>query len=97
MAEVLKISPEPGDTLVFKFKGQEFYNDDVNQMGAQLRKIFPANKVVVMALPDGHDVDLTVVKNQDKVESEAKDCSQPTPYCADCSCGKKERIEGGGT
>ena len=93
-AEVLKISPEPGDVLFFKFKGDHFYSEDVNELGKQLRSLFPANKVVVMALPDNHDIELTTVKNQDKVVE--SDCSKPTSYCADCSCGKKERIEGEG-
>jgi hypothetical protein len=91
-AEVMKIAPEPGDVLFFKFKGDHFYTEDVNKLGKELRALFPANKVVVMALPDNHDVELTMVANQDKVVE--KDCSKPTSYCADCSCGKKERIEG---
>lgn len=93
-AEVLKICPQPGDVLFFKFKGDHFYADDVNVLGKQLRALFPANKVVVMALPDNHDIELTTVKNQDKVIE--SDCSKPASYCADCSCGKKERIEGEG-
>lgn len=91
-AEVMKIAPQPGDVLFFKFKGDHFYADDVNEMGKQLRKLFPANKVVVMALPDGNDVELTTIENQDKVVE--SDCSKPTEYCNNCSCGKKERIEG---
>jgi hypothetical protein len=95
MAEVMKITPQPGDILFFKFKGDEFHSTDVNAIGAELRKLFPAKKVVVMALPDNHDVELTTIENQDKVMEEAKDCSKPTSYCNDCSCGKKERIENG--
>lgn len=92
-AEVLKISPKAGDTLLFKFKGEQFYNDDVNELGRQLRVLFPNNKVVVMSLPNDHDVELTIVENQDKVEEVAKDCSQPASYCNGCNCGKKELIE----
>jgi len=92
-AEVIKISPMPGDVLFFKFKGDQFMEDDVNNLGAQLRKMFPANKVVVMALPSGHDVELTTVQEQAKVKvTQAQDCSQPTAYCNSCACGKKERI-----
>lgn len=92
VAEVMKITPQPGDVLFFKFKGDEFYSADVNAIGKELRTLFPANKVVVMALPDNHDVELTTIENQDKVVE--SDCSKPASYCADCSCGKKERIEG---
>jgi len=93
VAEVMKITPQPGDVLFFKFKGDEFHSTDVNAIGKELRALFPANKIVVMALPDNHDVELTTVANQDKVVE--SDCSKPSSYCADCSCGKKERIEGG--
>ena len=65
---------------------------DVNEIGKQLRQLFPANKVVVMALPDNSDVELTTIKKQDKVVE--SDCSKPDSYCADCSCGKKERATG---
>lgn len=95
-AEILKISPKPGEVLLFKFKGEQFFTDDVNELGKQLRVLFPNNKVVVMALPDFHDVELTTVENQDKlneVAEEPKDCSKPTSYCDNCACGKKERIE----
>lgn len=93
-AEVMKITPQPGDVLFFKFKGNEFHSDDVHGLGKQLRIIFPANKVVVMCLPDGHDVELTTVEDHSIVVPEVKDCSKPTSYCNDCGCGKKERIEG---
>lgn len=93
-AEVIKLDAKPGSTLLFKFKGEEFCAEDViNVIGKQLRNLLPDYKVVAMALPEGHDVELTNVENQDKVE-EVKDCSKPTSYCNDCSCGKKERIEG---
>lgn len=101
LAEVIKISPLPGDTLFFKFKGAEFYNDDVNDMGSQLRKLFPYNKVVVMALPPDHDVELTTISETDTVIGTSTEpgkatsaCAEPASYCNDCGCGKKERIEG---
>lgn len=94
-AEILKVNPQPGEVLFFKFRGDEFATDDVDALGRQLRVFFPNNKVIVMTLPDGHDVELTTVSNQDIVDPQpAKDCSQPTSYCDNCNCGKKERIEG---
>jgi hypothetical protein len=98
-AEIIRINPQPGDVLLFKFSGDQFSSEDVNNMGRQLRTFFPNNKCIVMTLPDEHNVELTVVANQDIVESTqpVKDCSQPTSYCNDCSCGKKERLEAEGT
>jgi len=96
-AEVIKLNAQPGDVLFFKFKGDDFHNDDVQRLGDRLRKIFPNNKVIVMTLPNGHDVELTSVKEEVTIPEEApvKDCSQPTSYCNNCNCGKKERIESG--
>lgn len=96
-AEVIKLNAGPGDVLFFKFKGDDFHNDDVQRLGDRLRKIFPNNKCIVMTLPNGHDVELTSVKEEVTIPVEApvKDCSIPTSYCNNCNCGKKERIESG--
>lgn len=92
-AEVLRIDAKPGETLIFKFKGDEFMEDNsVNEFGRQLRQLFPKNKVVAVALPNNHDIELTVLQNEAKVEE--SNCSAPASYCNDCGCGKKERIEG---
>lgn len=95
-SEVIKLNAQPGDVLFFKFKGNDFHNDDVQRLGERLRKIFPNNKCIVMTLPDGHDVELTSVREEVTIPEEpVKDCSQPTSYCNNCNCGKKERIESG--
>jgi hypothetical protein len=93
-AEFLKVNAQPGDVLFFKFKGDDYFNDDVQRLGDRLRKMFPKNKVIAMSLPKDHDVELTVLKEEVTIPEEAKDCSQPTSYCNNCNCGKKERIEG---
>jgi hypothetical protein len=99
-AEIIKIDAKPGEILIFKFKGDEFVQDDVQQLGLKLRPMFPRNKVIVLTLPGGHDLDLTVVKEDITIPSttvrdvqELKDCSNPTQYCNNCNCGKKEQIE----
>lgn len=92
-AEVIKLNVQPNDVLFFKFKGDDFFNEDVQKLGDRLRKMFINNKVVVMTLPKDHDVELTTI--QENVTTEVKDCSQPTSYCNNCNCGKKERIESG--
>lgn len=96
-AEVLKINPQPGEILLFKFKGDDFMSDDVQKLGDRLRALFKTNKIVVMTLPSGHDVELTTIQENVTTEPVApvKDCSQPTSYCNNCNCGKKERIESG--
>lgn len=101
-AEIIKVNPQPGDVLFFKFKGNDFFNDDVQRLGDRLRKLFPNNKVIVMTLPEGHEVELTSVQENVTTEpvvvsassSASTDCSQPTSYCNNCHCGKKEAIEG---
>jgi hypothetical protein len=93
-AEVIKLNVQPGDTLFFKFKGDDFYNDDVQRLGDRLRGMFKNNKVIVITLPKDHDVELTTLVENVTTEEEEKDCSIPTSYCNDCHCGKKEAIEG---
>jgi len=102
-AEVIKLNPQPGEVLIFKFKGNEFVNDDVQHLGDRLRALFKKNKIVVMCLPKDHDVELTTVQenvtNDTVIASGGNtastgDCSLPTQYCSNCNCGKKERIEG---
>jgi hypothetical protein len=94
-AEVIKLNAQPGDVLFFKFKGDDFFSDDVNRLGDRLRGMFPNNKVVVFTLPKDHDVELTTLKeNVTNEVAPVKDCSQPTSYCNDCHCGKKELLEG---
>jgi hypothetical protein len=44
-------------------------------------------------LPKDHTVELTTIKEEVTIPEEVKDCSQPTSYCSNCNCGKKERIE----
>jgi capsule polysaccharide modification protein KpsS len=93
-AEVIRLNPAPGEALFFKFKGDDFYNDDVQRLGDRLRAMFKNNKVIVMTLPKDHDVELTTISENVTTEEEVKDCSIPTSYCNDCHCGKKEAIEG---
>lgn len=94
-AELTKVNAQPGDVLFFKFKGDDFMNDDVQRLGDRLKKLFPNNKVITMTLPNNHDVELTSVRENVTNEPEVvSDCSAPTSYCSGCNCGKKEFIEG---
>ena len=92
--DFLRLNPQPGEVLLFVLKSDEADQSTLNGFGDGLRKLFPNNKVAVMGLGVGDSIDLTTVKATDIVKPEVKDCSQPASYCNDCSCGKKERIEG---
>lgn len=93
--EVQKLNVMPGDVLIFKFKG-EIDEYQMKAFGAQLRKLFPDNKVVVLGLDDDQDIELTVLENRVSIASTDQpgqaDCAVPTSYCDSCACGKKERI-----
>lgn len=90
--DFLRLNPAPGEVLLFVLKSEEADQNTLNGFGAGLRSIFPNNKVAVIGLGVDDKVELTTVKASD-ILPEVKDCSQPTSYCDNCSCGKKERVE----
>lgn len=96
LAELTKISLEPGEVLAVKLYGDDYDEEHVAQLRAHLKSLFPQNNVLMFVLPNGTDLQMEKIsaKLEDKENSAVKDCSQPTSYCNDCSCGKKERIEG---
>jgi len=84
--DVQKLSLQPGDTLVVTVKGEEFLDEKImGDLRDSFRKKFKNNQVevVLLAMPEDHDVKLSVIKNE----------AIPAPYCAGCDCGKKERFE----
>lgn len=87
--EINRINLKPGDVLSVKLVGELFDADAMNSLQAALTNRFPDNKILVLLLPENHDVQMEVIVTK----PEAKDCSQPMSYCNDCSCGKKEMIE----
>ena len=89
--EVLRVNPQPGDVLIFKLIGDEMDEEVTEVLRQNLKKAFPNNKVGIIGLPFNHDVQLTVVGNQGTV---GNDCAKPDSYCIDCSCGKKQKLEG---
>lgn len=90
--DFLRLNPQPGEVLLFVLKSDEADSNTIEGFGAGLRKLFPNNKVAVIGLGVEDKVELTTVKATD-ILPEVKDCSKPTSYCTDCSCGKKERLE----
>lgn len=91
--EFQKIKLEPGDTLLLKFKGEEFLNDYnlIKNFKNAFKTVFPYNKITIITLPDNHDVELTSVKNNDNMTTSCSSAS----YCNNCNCGKKERLTKG--
>lgn len=101
IAEISKLSLQPGDVLNVKVMGDEFDEDTMRSLQQQYAKIFPNNKIAIFLLPRGNDIQMEVIQNKSAEQflneitpAPAKDCSVPTNYCNDCACGKKERIEG---
>ena len=86
--ELQKVNLVPGDTLIVKLKGDVFMDGDLNTLKTQLDKTFKGNKVVVFMVPNDNDITLEVVS-----QPEVSDCSKPSSYCSDCSCGKKAIAE----
>lgn len=89
IAEVTKISLEPGDVLSVSVKTEEYYKPFMDLLTKGLREAFPNNQVFVVSMPPDNAIEFTAIKPQKKV-----DCSDEMSYCTDCSCGKKETIEG---
>lgn len=87
--ELTKLSLAPGDVLLFKFTSNDISPEDISGLREYLKKLFPNNDALVMIVPTESKLDVLKI-----VSPEVKDCSQPTSYCNDCSCGKKEMIEG---
>lgn len=85
--EISKINLKPGDVLSVKLCGEEFDEDHLQDLNNAMQQRFPDNKIMIFLLPPEHDIKMEIIA------AETKDCSQPTSYCNDCSCGKKEMFE----
>lgn len=86
--EFVKVNLGPGDTLILKLRGEEWLNNPEQAMRLKegFDKLFPDNPVVVLTMPNNHDVELSAINEN----SENKACNTQN-YCADCNCGKKEQ------
>lgn len=86
----MQIKPKPGAVMLFKLTGDSFDSEIVEEFKKGLQLGFPNNKVMVVVVPEGHDLQLTLASSP---SYPASSCAEPTSYCNDCSCGKKERLE----
>lgn len=82
--EINKLNLQPDEVLVVKLKGDNFSAYDMDSLKMGFEGILPNNKVVLLALPNDSDIELTIAKG-----SEYPGLS----YCSDCSCGKKAIAE----
>lgn len=85
--EVYKIALKPGDVLMVKVISDEISENDLEQLGKQLRNSFPKNEISVFSLPVGSDIGFSVAEPKKIV-----DCS--VKICDDCSCGKANLNQG---
>lgn len=95
-AEVNKVELKPGQVLVVKISGDQglISQEDMASLKKGFQSIFPNNKVVLLALPEGSSIDLTVGDASLYPEtSQPKESCSVVNYCNDCSCGKKEFAE----
>jgi hypothetical protein len=81
IAEISKISLNPGDVLVVKLMGDEYADFDLHSLKAALDSVFPNNKVLVTTIPSEHDMKIEIISSP-----AASSCA--VSVCSDCSCGK---------
>ena len=89
--EVTRVNLQPGDLLAVKIYADDIDESHLKALKGQLKTLFPDNKIMLFALPKGSKIEMDVL---DTSMPKATSCAEPTSYCNDCSCGKKERIEG---
>lgn len=90
--EVARLNLQKGDVLALKLRGDELMDQAVIQsLKNNFQLLFPDNKIIVLGLGEENDVNFEILNAEVKAE-EIQGCSVGS-YCADCSCGKKERFE----
>jgi hypothetical protein len=60
--EVQKLNLQKGEVLFVKYKGEQIEVRQLMDFRKELRKVFPNNKVVVLGLPEGEDLEFSTVK-----------------------------------
>jgi len=104
-AEVTKLNLQPGDVLAVKVYADDITPEHLKALKAQLQALFPGNKIMLFAMPIGSKIEMDVLDTRPAnplavpagVPAVNLSCAEPTSYCNDCACGKKERIEGAKT
>ena len=78
--DVQKLNLQPGEVLVVKVKSDQVSADDIQSLCEGLKEFFPNNKVVVLAVEEGGDINLTTIKDS---------CNIDTNCCGECNCKTK--------
>lgn len=99
--EVTRVNLQPGDLLAVKIYADDIDSNHLKALKAQLKALFPDNKIMLFALPIGSKIEMDVIDtrpvNPLAIPAGVTPvglCAEPTAYCNNCSCGKKEAIEG---
>jgi hypothetical protein len=100
--EVTRVNLQPGDLLMVKIYADDITPEHLTALKAQLKTLYPNNKIMLFALPIGSKIEMDVIDTRlpnplaipPGVTPVNLSCAEPTSYCNDCACGKKERIEG---
>lgn len=90
--DVMKLNLTPGQILIVKICADDVSQADLQQLRRQFKAVFPDNQIMLFGLPTGGEMEMSILDTE--VKEKATNCSEPMSYCNDCSCGKKERIEG---
>ena len=102
-AEVTKLNVQPGEILMVTVYADDITPEHLRVLKVQLQALFPSNKIMLFAMPIGSKIEMDVLDTR-PVNPLAvppgvpvvnlSSCAEPTSYCNDCACGKKERLEG---
>jgi hypothetical protein len=100
--ELTRVNLQPGDVLMVKIYADDITPEHLKGLKAQLKVLFPDNKIILLALPIGSKIEMDVLDMRPVnplaipagVTPVDLSCAEPTAYCNSCGCGKKERIEG---
>lgn len=77
LTELKIINLQQGDVLSVKLVGDDFDANIMENLRYHLNQVFTRNKVMVFTMPTGSDIIFEAI-------------TQPTSYCDNCNCGKKE-------
>lgn len=91
VAELTVLSLKPGDVLAVTITSDEVDHSAMGALQMQMQKVFPNNKVMILCVPSGDNINFTKIEPNDQ---KAVDCNSPVGYCNDCTCGKKEQAQG---
>lgn len=82
--EVQKLNLQPNEMLIIKIKSDEITTVDMESLATGMRSYFPNNKVVVLSVEAGGEIDLTTVAQNDKIEESNSGCA------GNCNCNRGE-------